>query len=88
MECILDEDDFLCKFDALGVNDHLHRMEKSKYIKYFVNPTHEDDKNIKFFCCTSGVGNAGINSAENLMCDKVGFPDLLVGCYSGTWSRW
>ena len=57
-----DQDDDLSKFDVLSIHGQLTKEQKASYIQTFLDPEHDDDKNIRVLCATSGVGNVGIDS--------------------------
>ena len=75
---VFDADDNLHQFEVLSIHGHLPKLEKSRYMQMFLNPTHPDDKNVKVLCATSGVGNVGIDSPDIREVFRLEFPPSLL----------
>ena len=73
-----DTDDELHEFDILSIHGHLTKDQKAMYIQTFLDPDHDDDRNIKVLCATSGVGNVGIDSREIRSVYRLEFPPSLL----------
>ena len=70
----LDADDEINKHEVIVVHGNLSKVEKSRYIQFFINPDHPDDVNINVICATSGVVNANLDSPQFINVSRMEFP--------------
>ena len=73
-----DVDDELHVHDILSIHGRLTKDQKASYIQTFLDPDHDEDRNIKVLCATSGVGNVGIDSSEIRSVYRLEFPPSLL----------
>jgi len=69
-----DADDDLYMHEVISIHGNLSKVEKTKYIQFFLDPQHPDDANLKVLCATSGVGNVGIDSPNIRKVFRLEFP--------------
>jgi len=74
LEEYFDSDDELHKYDVMTLVGPQPRDEKAQVTKMFIDDRQRINQNLDILCATSGVGNAGIDSAEVRSVSRIDFP--------------
>ena len=75
---ILDKDVVLTDIDIATVICSMNREAKAETLQIFFNNSLQGSLNFLILCCTSGVGNAGINSPDIRTVYRIDFPPSIM----------
>ena len=74
----MDKDVVLTGIDIVTVIGRMKRESKAETLRLFFNNSLQGSLNFRIFCCTSGVGNAGINSPDIRTVYRINFPPSIL----------